>query len=111
MNTRKFNAALAGALFLGTFGLAQGLTTAPALAAPASVAVVAGQSHSGAAASSRDFRRGYRDGFRNGWRAARDDCEEPTISSYAYSDDESDYMRGYDKGFSRGFDKGFDEYC
>jgi len=111
MNTRKLNAAVAGALFLGTFGLAQTLTTAPAVAAPASAAVVAGQSDSGAAASSWDFRRGYRDGFRNGWRAAKEDCDQPTISSYAYSDDEDDYMRGYDKGFSRGFDKGYDEYC
>jgi hypothetical protein len=106
MKIRKLNVVLCGALFVGTFGLTQGVTAASAVAAP--TAVVAGQAHIGVGP---DFRKGYRDGFRDGWQAAEDDCQRPGASHSYGNYSESDYMRGYNQGFSKGFDRGFNEYC
>jgi hypothetical protein len=111
MNTKKAGAALAGALFLGSLGVAQGVTMTPALAAPTATVATADHHHDDSDDNdSWDYRDGYREGYGDGYAAARRDCDRPHGFAYLTQSDR-DYTRGYSDGFDEGFDSASHRYC
>jgi hypothetical protein len=118
MNNRQWSAMLGGALFLGSFGLVQGLSAAAASAAPAGTAVIS--SHS-VPADPRDYRKGYRDGIKAGREDGEENCERDNAQAFHsghhhgggndQDEAESDYQRGFDAAYEKAFDAAYEEYC
>ncbi|GLW27856.1 hypothetical protein [Actinoplanes regularis] len=113
MKTRSWGAALSGALVLGSFGLAQGLSATSATASPRNSAAVSGHL---TPADPKDYRQGYRDGVKDGRLAGQQDCKQTNVGAGLGLDAgptkaESDYQRGYDAGYQKAYDRAFEEFC